>query len=68
VPVCLAGAAVGATALVLLPGPRLAATQMLQEGLWGKSPAAVGRLVIDWAFGGAIITGLPVWASPLSVA
>jgi len=67
--VALAGAALvaaGALAIVLLPGPRAAAEQMLRESLWGKSPEAVGRLLLDWAYGGAIITDRPSWAQPLS--
>ncbi len=66
--VCLTGAVAGVAALMLLPGPRAAAVQMLQEGLWGKPPDDISRLVLDWAYGGAIITGRPGWASPLSVA
>lgn len=60
--------AVGVLAFTLLPGPRSAAEQMIREALWGKSPEDVARLVLDWAYGGAIITSRPAWAGPLSTA
>ncbi|NPV07121.1 MAG: hypothetical protein HPY83_04035 [Anaerolineae bacterium] len=66
----LAAVLVGILALGILfvaPGPRAAALQVIREGLWGKSPEAVGRLLQDWAYGGATITSRPSWAPALSL-
>jgi 4-amino-4-deoxy-L-arabinose transferase-like glycosyltransferase len=66
-PATLLLAGVGTAVVALAPGPRAAAEQMLREGLWGKSPEAIGRLLQDWAYGGATITSRPAWAPTLSL-
>ena len=53
--------------LLFSPGLRQTAAQIWRESLWGKSPEAIGRLALDWVYGGAIISKQASWA-PLPAA
>ena len=64
----LAAASALAAAASVSPGLRLALAQMLAERLWGKAPADVVRLVLDWAYGGALLKSRPTWAWALAIA
>lgn len=49
--------------LASAPGLRAALAQVWRESLWGKSPEAIARLFLDWAYGGAVISARPAWAA-----